>query len=167
MSYFMFGTFYASCNKKVMQDVKSYGKERGTYIWFNEEITFYKEIQRMLIEQKARGNVSFAITSENQPYNSNDVLFPFDKFTDESLFSDITGGYYKQRCRDNIEVLFQCLNKLFVSFHAIQCEIFIVEGYDDNFQKKRMNVDKVKRDLLLQIEDYMSINSCIYYILDS
>lgn len=50
-------------------------------------------------------------------------------------------------------------------FHAAQSEIFIVEGYDDNFQKKRLNVDKAKSDLLLQIEDYMSINSCIYYIL--
>lgn len=163
----MFGTFYASCDKRVMQDVKSYGKERDTYIWFNEEITFYEDIQRMLIEQKSEGNVKFAITSENQPYNSSDVLFPFDKVTSESSFSDRTREYYKKCCRDNMEMLFQCMNKLFVSFHAVQSEIFIVEGYDDNFQKKRLNIDKVKSDLLLQIEDYMSINSCIYYILDN
>ena len=54
MSYFLFGTFSATCDKDTLQKVKAYGKEKNIYIWFNEEITFYEKIQRMLMEQKSR-----------------------------------------------------------------------------------------------------------------
>lgn len=65
--------------------MKSYASEKNIYIWFGEEITFYTEIHRMLEEQKSGGNIKFAITSENQPCNSSDVLFPFDKFSGDVL----------------------------------------------------------------------------------
>lgn len=40
-----------------------------------------------------------------------------------------------------------------------------MEGYDDNFFKKECDLEGVKGDLLLQIEDRVSIDSCIYYVI--
>ncbi len=39
----------SSCNR-----LKANGIENDIYIWFDKEITFYKDIQRMLTEQKAK-----------------------------------------------------------------------------------------------------------------
>lgn len=118
----------------------------------------------MLIEQKSKGSIKFAVTSENQPYNSSDVLFPFDKFTNEVLFADESRDTFKRCCRNNIDLLFDCLKKLAGLFHIKQGEIFVVEGYDDAFQNKVCSVDEMKRDLLLQIVDEVSIDSCIYHV---
>lgn len=164
MSYFLFGSFNASQDKKIVQDIKEYVKKKDIYIWFNEEITFYKEIQRMLLEQKAGGNIQFAVTSINQPHNSNDVLFPFDKVIQEVLFINGTRDCYKKCCRSNIDIVFDCLHKLMDSFDVRDGKIFVVEGYDDIFQRKKCNLDEMRSDLLMQIENEISIASCIYYV---
>ena len=164
MSYFLFGTFNASWDEKKLQQVKTYGKNKNIYIWFNEEIDFYKDIYSMLNEQNSKGKIKFAITSENQPCNSSDVLFPFDKFTNEVLFEDETRGFFKKCCRENIDILFDCLKKMFDMLHIVQCEIFIVEGYDDVFQRKMCSLDEMKRDILGQIEESADIVSCIYVL---
>lgn len=164
MSYFLFGTFSAIYNETMLQQIKASGKERGIYIWINDEIVIYKEIQRMLIEQKSKGNIKFVITSQYQPYNSSDVLFPFDKFESDVLFADKSRDFYKKCCKDNIDILFECLENLFNSLNVFQMEIFVVEGYDDNFSRRICNMDEMKRDLLCQIENELSIKSCIYSI---
>ncbi len=94
MSYFLFGSFNSTYDKDLLQQVKSYANEKNIYIWFSEEITFYKEIQRMLEEQKSEGSIKFAITSENEPCNSSDVLFPFDKVANDVLFADESRSFY-------------------------------------------------------------------------
>lgn len=165
MSYFLFGTFNVLQNEKNIQKMKLYGREKDIYIWFDDEIAFYEGIQRMLIEQKSLGSIKFAITSKEQPYNSSDVLFPFDKFTNEDLFADKSREHFKKCCRNNISILFNYLNQLIESFQISQMEIFVVEGYDDNFFKKECDLEGVKGDLLLQIEDRVSIDSCIYYVI--
>ena len=164
MSYFLFGSFNSTYDKELLEQVKSYANEKNIYIWFNEEITFYKEMQRMLEEQKSNGNIRFAITSENQPRNSSDVLFPFDKVANDVLFADESRNFYKQCCRDNINLLFNCLKNLINLLHIRQIEIFVVEGYDDTFGKKVCGIDELKQDLLCQIEEKVSIESCIYCV---
>lgn len=164
MSYFLFGSFNAIIDKELLQQVKAYGNEHNIYIWFNEEITFYKEIQRMLEEQKSEGNIKFAITSKNQPHNSSDVLFPFDKVANEVLFADTSRNFYKKCCRENIDIVFDCFDNIINLLNIKQAEIFVVEGYDDIFQKKVCSMDEVKKDLLCQIEDEVSIDSCIYCV---
>ena len=47
------------------------------------------------------------------------MLFPFDKFTNEALFLDKSRDFFKKCCRDNIDILFDCLNKLIDSFRII------------------------------------------------
>lgn len=162
MSYFLFGTFNVSWDEKKAQQVKAYGKNKNIYILFNEETDFYKDIYTMLIEQNSNGKIKFAVSSANQPCNSSDVLFPFDKFTNEVLFEDKTGGFFNKCCKENIDILFDCLKKMFDLFHIVQCEIFIVEGYDDVFRRKICSLDEMKRDILCQIKESASIESCIY-----
>lgn len=164
MSYFLFGSFNSAHDRELLQQAKLYANERNIYIWFGEEITFYKEIQRMLEEQKSDGKIKFAITSENQPHNSSDVLFPFDKFSSDELFADKSRNFYKQCCRDNMDILLNCLKNLMDLLHIRYVEIFVVEGYDNVFQKKVCNVDELKRDLLFQIEEKVSLDSCIYCV---
>lgn len=164
MSYFLFGTFSAMYNKEMLRQIKACGKEKDIYIWFNDEIVFYEEIQRMLMEQKSEGNTKFAITSKYQPHNSSDVLFPFDKFSSDVLFSDKSRSFYKKCCQDNIKRLFDCIQNLVNSLNISQINIFVVEGYDDDFQKKICSMDEMKRDLLFQIENKLSVESSIYYV---
>ena len=164
MSYFIFGTFNTACGREAFLQVKEYAKRRNIYIWFNDEITFYEDINRMLIEQKTEKNIKFAITSVNQLCNSSDVLFPFDKFSNEVLFADESRSFYKKCCRDNMEILFDCLKNLMDLLYISQAAIFVVEGYDDNFLKKECNLDQMKMDLLNQVENKTSIDSCIYQI---
>lgn len=162
MSYFLFGVFNTTDDKKLLQQVKLQAKERNVYIWFDEDITFYDEIQRMLREQAVEGNVSFAVTSKNQPHNSSDLLFPFDKFSNEELFADKSREFYKKCCQNNLAILFNCLDELVHLLNIEQMKIFVVEGYDDNFQKKICNMEELKEDLLYQIENFAYINSCMY-----
>lgn len=164
MSYFVFGTFSSIFEKKSIEQVRSFANGKNIFIWFGEEISFYKDINRMIEEQKSNGNIKFAITSKNQPRNSSDVLFPFDKFDSEVLFADKSRAFYKQCCRDNIEILFSCLKKLINTLHIKKIDIFVVEGYDDVFKKKMCSIDELKQDLLYQIEDKVLIDSCIYYV---
>ena len=165
MSYFLFGSFDSTYDEELAKNVKIYADNKNIYFWFGKEITFYKDIQRMFEEQKSKGNIKFAITSKNQPRNSSDVLFPFDKYESNLLFEDESRDFYKRCCRENIDILFDCLKKMIDKFHIKQADIFVVEGYDDVFMHKTCSVNELKQDLLCQIEDKVSIDSYIYRVI--
>lgn len=164
MSYFLFGAFNSVNNVKKLQQIKANGLENDIYIWFDEEITFYKDIQRMLTEQKAKGKIRFAITSKNQMYNSSDLLFPFDKYESKVMFADGSGELYRRCCRDNLNILFDFLDNMFKAIYMEQVEIYIVEGYDVAFHKKVCGIEEMKEDILWQVEHTQNIDSSIYYV---
>lgn len=164
MSYFLFGAFNAVHDEKQLQQIKANGIENDIYIWFDEEITFYKDIQQMLTEQNAKGKIRFAITSKNQMYNSSDLLFPFDKFESKTMFADGSRELYRRCCRDNLNILFDFLDKMMKTFYMEQIEIYIIEGYDVVFHKKVCSMEEMKKDILWQVEEKVFIDSCIYYV---
>ena len=164
MSYFMFGTFDLMHNDSFLQHIKAYALERNIYIWFDEEITFYREIHTMLNEQNMSGNIKFAITSKNQPRNSSDVLLPFDKYPSNKLFADESMTFYKHSCRKNINILFECLDEFFAASNLKWIDICVVEGYDDSFRKLELTTGEMKCDLLNQIENTGTLDSSIYRI---
>ncbi len=164
MSYFLFGSFDVSQSKSFMQVTKSYGERKNVYFWFDEEITCYQDLPKMCLEQNSCGNVRFAVTSFAQKYNSSDLLFPYDQYTAEELFRDRTREYFCQCCRNHLNTLFECLRKLMEVSALSGFEIFVVEGYDDAFQRKSCTLDEMKEDILLQIEAASFIDSCIYQI---
>ncbi len=69
-----------------------------------------------------------------------------------------------QCCRNNLNTLFDCLQKLMEVSTLSRLEIFVVEGYDDAFQRKRCTLNEMKEDILIQIETTSFIDSCIYQI---
>lgn len=162
MSYFLFGSFNSLEEEQVIQSIKEYGKAEGVFFWFNEEIDFYEDIFRMCNEQESQKDIVFAITSSNQPRNSSDLLFPYDKFTNEELFSDISRKYFKECCENNLKILFDCLKKLLELFQPNKIDIFVVEGYDDNFQRRECSIDDMFQDIENQVINSFSIDSCIY-----
>lgn len=164
MSYFLFDAFNSVNNVKKLQQIKANGLENDIYIWFDEKITFYKDIQRMLTEQKAKGKIRFAITSKNQMYNSSDLLFPFDKYESKVMFADGSGELYRRCCRDNLNILFDFLDNMFKAIYMEQVEIYIVEGYDVAFHKKVCGIEEMKEDILWQVEHTQNIDSSIYYV---
>lgn len=164
MSYFLFGTFDALVEQRKIDKLKISGKEKGIFIWFNEEITCYSEIQRMLKEQKSNGKIAFSITSMNQPHNSNDVLFPFDKFSSEELFSDKSRTCFKKISESNLNTLFEYLYEMTTLLEPKNFEMFVVEGYDDSFQRKEMDLSQIRNEMLEQIVKTVAIESCIYCV---
>ncbi len=60
----------------------------------------------MIKEQGGKGNTLFALTSRNQATNSDDLLFPYDKYTNEQLFADNTRECFSQCCEKNLKTLF-------------------------------------------------------------
>lgn len=164
MSYFLFGRFDSIKDAKLINDVKSYGNERGVYFLFDEEITIYDEIHRMCDEQAIGGDTTFAVTSLNQPCNSSDLLLPFDKYSHDELSRNNSKEHFKTCCKRNIESLFECLRMLIKICCPAQLNILVVEGYDNNFEKKICTFKEMEDDLLLQIGEYGYIDSCIYYI---
>ena len=166
MSYFLFGGFNNKLSKQTIQSLKLYGNNRDVYFWFNEEINFYEDIHKMYHEQEIKKNCKFALTSKNQFHNSSDLLFPYDKYSNEKLFSDPTREYFKKCCENNINILFDCLKRLIELPNLDQIDILVVEGYDNNFIRKKCTLEEMRDDLLLQIEKTsFFINSCIYQIL--
>ena len=164
MSYFIFGSFNFGENKSRLQDVKNYCKRKDVYFWIDEEIKFYNDVGLMCFEQSSFGNVKFALTSFNQKYNSSDLLFPYDKYTEEDLFQDKSGKYFRECCERNLNIVFDCLEQLTKISSLFCLEIFVVEGYDDVFQRKRCTWNEMKKDLLYQIQTASFIDSCIYQI---
>ncbi|MCM1386778.1 MAG: hypothetical protein NC231_05595 [Bacillus sp. (in: Bacteria)] len=164
MSYLLFGSFNASQNEKILKELNRYIKRGDIYIWFNKEINFNNDIQRMLEEQNSNGNIQFLVTSMNQPHNSDDLLFPFNKVRKEVLFADKTGEYYRIHCKYNINALFNGLYMMKKLYNMKDWEIFVVEGYNNIFQKTECNLAGMREDLLMQIEDKISIAPHIYCI---
>lgn len=165
MSYFVFGSFDSPNNESLFDKIKKYGQNKGVYFWFNSEITFYPEIFKMCKEQASQKQVTFALTSSKQPSNSSDLLFPYDKFTNQELFSNGSRLFFNRCCESNIRPLFDCLKKLLALFKLKNLEIFTVEGYDTGFIKKKCTLEEMELDLLTQIKTTSIIESCIYSII--
>lgn len=60
--------------------------------------------------------------------------------------------------------VFDCLKNLTEVLNPLRMEIFVAEGYDDGFERKKCTLDEMKKDLLSQIEKTSFIDSCIYQI---
>ena len=164
MSYFIFGAFTSTKGSEVFEQIKQYADKKNILLWFGEEITFYKEIYTMINEQEAKGNIIFAMTSSKQPSNSSDLLFPFDKYSNDVLFADKSRDFFKLCCRNNISILFDCFRNMISLLQIKKMEIFVVEGYDDSFKKNVCHFDEFEQNILCQVEEKMCIESSIYYI---
>lgn len=165
MSHFIFGCFNSDIVVSGQtEELKKMAQKKDVLIWFDNEIDFYPDITKMIKEQGGEGCVLFTLTSRNQPSNSDDLLFPYDKYTNEQLFEDKTREYFSQCCKDNLETLFWCLQVMIQRLKPRLFQVFVTEGYDCNFIKKCMILDEMKSDIQQQVLTSFSLDSCIYQI---
>ena len=100
MSHFVFGCFNSDVvTSEVIDELKTGAQNRDVFIWFDSQLEFYSDISKMIKEQGGKGEFLFALTSRNQPSNSDDLLFPYDKYTNEQLFADETREYFSRCCK--------------------------------------------------------------------
>lgn len=165
LSYFLFGSFDTALNEEIRSKIKNYSNHSNVYFHFDEEIDFYDDIIRMCEEQNiAEDGTIFAVTSKNQPCNSSDLLFPFDKYSNEYLFSDLTRKTFNETCKINLKILFDAL-KYLICICDVHCiKIIVVEGYDDKFLIKNCTLEEMQLDVLQQIVSECYIESIIYCI---
>lgn len=165
MSHIVFGCFNADIAAVGMADeLKKVAREKDVLVWFDSEVNFYSDISKMVKEQGGKGKVLFALTSRRQPSNSDDLLFPYDKYTNEQLFADKTREYFSQCCKDNLEILFWCLKEMIQRLRPKLFEVFVTEGYDCDFTKKNMILGEMESDIQQQVLTSFSIESSIYQI---
>ncbi len=78
----------------------------------------------------------FGSFNVNQKYNSSDLLFPYDKYTDNELFKDNSREFFYNCCENNLKILFDCLYKLMEVSKLSHLEVFVVEDMIIPFKEK-------------------------------
>lgn len=91
-------------------------------------------------------------------------MFPYDKFTNEQLFADETREKFNKYCRQNLKDTFDCLQEFIYVFNPKDLEIFITDGYDNKFNRNKMNLDEIERDIFSQVISSFSLESSIYSV---
>ena len=163
MSHIVFGCYDSEMvDSEKICELKRKAQEKGIFLWFDKEVNFYPDVPIMMKEQQGKIENLFVITSQWQRYNSDDLLFPYDKYTNEQLFSDETREYFSLCCKKNLDILFWCLFEMVQSLHPKKFEVFVTEGYDCSFVKKIVDLKDMEADILTQVLNSFFIESCIY-----
>lgn len=167
MSHILFGScIIQNEHFEEMDRVKQYMSKYGINIWIDKEIDFYNDVHIIIAEyNKEKYNHVFCLTSKNQLTNSDDLLFPYDKYTNEELFpngEDRTT--FNKYCEKNLLELGNCLIyfKDVIAPHNLR--IFLTEGYNNLFKIIYGNIDDMINDVLEQVKQTHFLDSSIYFI---
>lgn len=168
MSHIIFGDFYKmDINNNVIIELRNELSFYEMYIFINDEITFYDDIIRMFNENTEKSNnVRFCLTSNNQKYNSEDLLFPYDKYSNDCLFPNGIDDRqeFEKICLSNLEILNSGIMKLREILKPNNLRLFVTEGYDDEFEKLQCNQDELMYDIGKQVTKTFHLKSKIYYL---
>lgn len=167
MSHIVFGYFDCHLDiltQSIQGELKKIGKNKNILIHFHNELHFYSAILKIIEEQNIQSNNVFALTSLNQPTNSDDLLFPYDKYTNDELFLDRTRNKFCKYCNENLDILFSYLREIIYILNIKSFNLIITNGYSDNFIKKNVNLEEIQMDVYNQILTGFSIESCMYII---
>lgn len=165
MSCYLFGIIDIFEQKIKINELVEYAKHKGVYFWFLEK-NIPNEIKEMFIEQNINEKGRFFVSSVNQPTNSSDLLLPFDKYTNEELFKDRSRKFYNQCCRENLNIVFDCLHHMIKLLKPAKLEIFVTEGYDNSFLRKECTLNDMKEDIYRQIIVDAECDSSVYQIIN-
>jgi hypothetical protein len=166
MSYFIFGTFVLDeFSERAIQDVKQAFLDKELILHINKELEFSSDINKMLLEHDSDFSTKFCITSFNQKFNSQDILFPFDKYTREELFpngEDRTR--FEELCAVNLKILKDAIAKAIEIIQLTSVRIFVAEGYDTEFKIVKCNLEAMFEEILSQVKNSFFLTSTIYEI---
>lgn len=170
MSHFLFGDYYSDFFRpENIQYIKAYFEQKGFYIWFNDEIDFYREIKIMLNENcTLKNNIAFGITTELQPTNSSDLLFPYSKYDNKILFPDGDNdrSIFNELSNTNLDVFYGLLLQFIKIMRPKGLRIFVVNGYGNNFEIKKYSCKEMVEDIKNQVRISFFLDSVIYEIVD-
>lgn len=167
MSHILFGDCRILEENYVKFDkVKKYLSDRGIKLYINNEINFYNDIHEILAEQKIDNKrIKFCFTSDNQLTNSDDLLFPYDKFSNEELFLDGDNrNVFKEICMKNLNYFQLSLEYFFKTIEPKEARIFVTEGYDNRFSEIHCNIDVMIKHIFKDVISSHFLDSTIYYI---
>lgn len=166
MSHFMFGQFDSDDFLEQTQDrAKKELQNMNLNVFFNQELDFCNDIKKMISENGAGICFRFCITSIEQEFNSDDAIFPYEKYSDSELFpngDDRTA--FNEICESNIRVLKQALEKIIEIMQMKNIRLFVVDGYDNSFTTLCCSLDNMFDDILKQVKTSFSLKSTIYEI---
>lgn len=167
MSHILFGEFSTELFElELIKKVKLLARSNGLFIYFEEEIDFYSDIQRMLLENNySQCNYFFYLTSESQPQNSEDILFPYEKYLKTDLFPNGNErGVFNDICRENLNNLLGILIEFVNIFNPNLLRIFVTVGYDDKFKIQKCSIKDMIDDIYSQVISTICLDSKIYEI---
>ena len=109
--------------------------------------------------------IVFCITSESQPKNSDDVLFPYDKFPDQMLVHRGADRLdFVQRCRDNLNLLRNGLRDFIEKYSPARLRVFVSDGYDPEFECAKTTLEEMLDDLEAQVIEDFFLEAKVYEI---
>ena len=163
MSHFVFGEFQTKqkieCSQEWIGDV---------LFSYDQGIDFFDGIFKMI---RAHGKIPeserivFCITSENQLKNSDDVLFPYDKFPDQMLVHEGTGRMdFVQRCQENLNILRNGLRDFIEKYRPARLRVFVSDGYDPEFECANTTLEGMLEDLEVQVIEDLFLEARVYEI---
>ena len=163
MSHFLFGEF--DTKQKIELEKEIY-TNRDFFYWFNQQVDFCDDVIKMMGEnQKSKKENWFLITSKLQMKNSEDILFPYDKYSNEELFPEGEDRrYFEESCSQNLHLLSESLEQFVKDMQPTYLRIFVTEGYDNAFELEECTINMMIEDLQKQIINSFSIASKIYDI---
>ena len=169
MSHIIFGDFYArNNNRKNINQLKEKLFLSDVLFLNGNEISFSADIERMLKENvNTTTNMFFCLTTTKQKYNSDDLLFPYNKYSEEELFPNGENrDEFERKCFENLKIYQDSINNIIHMLSVIEMRIFITEGYDNKFEVMRCNnVEEMVEDIKKQVHNFFSLESKIYRML--
>ncbi|MCI8670034.1 MAG: hypothetical protein HFI34_11045 [Lachnospiraceae bacterium] len=165
MSHMLFGDFNYKADKEQKYSLKRNMESNKILLFFDEEVENFKEVTQMLNENTKGYNSRFCITSVLQKYNSDDILFPYDKHSDEDLFPNGDDRkHFEKLCYNNLKILQNVIETMKQKLDIDILRIFVVEGYDTNFVLEDCNIYQMINSIYLQIKESFFLESSIYKI---
>lgn len=111
---------------------------------------------------KTENHCLFMLSSELQPNNSDDLIFPYSKYENDELF--ISRSNFEEKSKENLHRTFCAIEKILLKFKTNKIVLVITEIYDDKFIINECSMKEAQNDILKQVLDGFYINSTIYNI---
>lgn len=168
MSHIIFGDFIRkSIDKHMENELKNALLLDGILVYLNEEVDFNTDVIRMLKENSIDSNHKlFCITSIEQKYNSENLLFPYDNYSEDELFPDKEDRVvFEKVCFKNLQLLDKGIKKLRDILLPEKLRIFITMGYDDNFTTLKCTQEAMIEDIGKQVITSFNLESKIYELI--
>ncbi len=165
MSHMLFGDFNYKVDNEQKNSLKRYLESMNILLFFDEEVGEFEEVSQMLNENEKGYKGRFCITSVLQKYNSDDILFPYDKYSNVDLFPNGDDRrHFEELCYNNLMILQNVIETMEQKLDIDTLRIFVVEGYDTNFVVKDCNIYQMINSLYLQVKESFFLESYIYQI---